>query len=1102
MVINTPFDHGKDAEKPRCAGLYREDVVQSVAQPGVLGLVAKVAGDSDSDSSDSEDEENKGDDDALSQGSARVCWANSEESTHKIEDIHVVDRSFLHGDIVARVSAPMEQTGMVTNVDLRVDLQLPNGEVISNVDSKTIKRVHTFTVGEYVISEQWLGRVDEIYDNVTVMFEDGAKCKIACADPERLVPISVSPMDDSECPYYPGQHVKANFTGLFKAARWLKGSWKPSRIEGTVIDVGVDSLVIYWMAAASTGHKSQAPGIPAERQNPKNVKRLTNFSYTSWQLGDRALLPQRLARKGPVMSSVPLEQDAHSDNEAEAAEKIEQAQEPGCLEAGKLTTTSGKEPSVDSWVAYRRKVKRRFTKHKKKTLKKDDFCEHALLIVGTKTKVDVVWQDGTREKGVDTCSLFPVDHLGDHDFWPEQHVMERGSDLDGFEPEISRRAGIVETVDSKQRTARVRWLAPTSHPQKWPCFESEEIVSVYELIEHPDYDYCLGDVVIRLSPMVDLHKEPGNSSLTAEVKDSTGADCEQEQELASCSTGVGAPETESNTSAVDLSWVGIITAIQDGQIEVAWADGEVSKVGSQAIFVVGRDEDDGSSQTSAVEMDEEMDDAGSWTTIESTEMNDGEEEQELGQSEGYDESEVRDGGSKHSHYSDEAGKQLLNSSGDVGESSVRHPESDTGLGSILSLPFGALIRALKFAASLLWALRGVKRHESASRQDMRIPDAQCEGADKATRAGEHSSTSRKSLDNASLSLSEKSLVLPEDNTVNEVVAQGGDAMDTDALAETEKKNGFNGGINETVQEYSLPTVPQLDVSGLFKQFDSVKDTADHHFKDEDSQPTNQRRWSKKVHQEWAMLEKCLPDTIFVRVYENRMDLMRSVIVGAKGTPYHDGLFFFDLYLPSEYPSSPPHVHYHSGGLRLNPNLYETGKVCLSLLNTWTGKGNEIWHSSSSSILQVLVSIQGLVLNSNPYFNEAGYEKHMGTAEGEKNSLAYVENTFLLSCKSMIYLIRRPPTHFEEFVRDHFKHRGPCVLQACLAYMQGCPVGSSTDEGVTSPSPLGTAKDYERSTVGFRLMLAKIIPRLFAAFKEVGAICGPYEEQFNSIKQVL
>jgi len=36
-----------------------------------------------------------------------------------------------------------------------------------------------------------------------------------------------------------------------------------------------------------------------------------------------------------------------------------------------------------------------------------------------------------------------------------------------------------------------------------------------------------------------------------------------------------------------------------------------------------------------------------------------------------------------------------------------------------------------------------------------------------------------------------------------------------------------------------------------------------------------------------------------------MDLMRAVIVGAQGTPYHDGLFFFDVYFPPEYPDEPP-----------------------------------------------------------------------------------------------------------------------------------------------------------------------------------------------------
>lgn len=47
------------------------------------------------------------------------------------------------------------------------------------------------------------------------------------------------------------------------------------------------------------------------------------------------------------------------------------------------------------------------------------------------------------------------------------------------------------------------------------------------------------------------------------------------------------------------------------------------------------------------------------------------------------------------------------------------------------------------------------------------------------------------------------------------------------------------------------------------------------------------------------------DSIFVRAYEDRMDLLRAVIMGPAGTPYHDGLFFFDIYFPPQYPHVPP-----------------------------------------------------------------------------------------------------------------------------------------------------------------------------------------------------
>lgn len=83
-------------------------------------------------------------------------------------------------------------------------------------------------------------------------------------------------------------------------------------------------------------------------------------------------------------------------------------------------------------------------------------------------------------------------------------------------------------------------------------------------------------------------------------------------------------------------------------------------------------------------------------------------------------------------------------------------------------------------------------------------------------------------------------------------------------------------------------------------------------------------------------------------------------------------------------------------------------MCLSLLNTWSGTGTEVWNPGNSTILQVLLSLQALVLNEKPYFNEAGYDKQLGRAEGEKNSVSYNENAFLVTCRSMLYLLHRPP----------------------------------------------------------------------------------------------
>ncbi|KAE8670133.1 putative ubiquitin-conjugating enzyme E2 39 [Hibiscus syriacus] len=261
----------------------------------------------------------------------------------------------------------------------------------------------------------------------------------------------------------------------------------------------------------------------------------------------------------------------------------------------------------------------------------------------------------------------------------------------------------------------------------------------------------------------------------------------------------------------------------------------------------------------------------------------------------------------------------------------------------------------------------------------------------------------------------------------------------------------------------------------FKHFDVVDDFSDHHYSDINSSRGQPKEWVKQIQEEWKILDKDLPETINVRVYKGRMDLLRAIIIGPASTPYHNGLFVFDCFFPPKYPHEPPMVYYYSGGLRLNPNLYNCGKVCLSLLGTWHGNLNEIWVPGQSTMLQVLVSIQALILNARPFFNEPGYESLYPGAEGEKKSRKYNEEVFILSLKTMIYTLRKPPKHFEDFVTSHFCNRARDILVACQAYEEGAMIGSVVvKDGVPDPNKIvqGSSEEFKGTIPKMINLMAK------------------------------
>lgn len=100
------------------------------------------------------------------------------------------------------------------------------------------------------------------------------------------------------------------------------------------------------------------------------------------------------------------------------------------------------------------------------------------------------------------------------------------------------------------------------------------------------------------------------------------------------------------------------------------------------------------------------------------------------------------------------------------------------------------------------------------------------------------------------------------------------------------------------------------------------------------------------------------------------DMLRgyAMIVGPEETPYFGGFYFFRFQFPPDYPYSPPSVTYHTndGHIRFNPNLYTSGKVCISILNTWRG---EPW-SPCQTISTVLLTLC-TILCSDPLKNEPG-----------------------------------------------------------------------------------------------------------------------------------
>jgi ubiquitin-protein ligase len=151
-----------------------------------------------------------------------------------------------------------------------------------------------------------------------------------------------------------------------------------------------------------------------------------------------------------------------------------------------------------------------------------------------------------------------------------------------------------------------------------------------------------------------------------------------------------------------------------------------------------------------------------------------------------------------------------------------------------------------------------------------------------------------------------------------------------------------------------------------------------------------------------------------------------------------------------YPSKPPMVNLCTTGkgtVRFNPNLYQCGKVCLSLLGTWPGDPAEGWNEGISTFRQVILSIQSLILVPQPYFNEPSYETTMNTAHGQAQSDAYNANIRNQTVRwAMLDHLENKKDDFDDAIKLHFRLKREEIEAQVIDWMRdGQGLSRSTGE---------------------------------------------------------
>lgn len=137
-------------------------------------------------------------------------------------------------------------------------------------------------------------------------------------------------------------------------------------------------------------------------------------------------------------------------------------------------------------------------------------------------------------------------------------------------------------------------------------------------------------------------------------------------------------------------------------------------------------------------------------------------------------------------------------------------------------------------------------------------------------------------------------------------------------------------------------------------------------------------------------------------------------------------------IPENYPHSPPEVYFtNHDSVRIHPNMYENGKCCATILNTWGDDKFEKW-TSSMGIETILLTFHSF-LDNHPYMYEPG----------GRDDPSYSVFVMFQSWKTCLlrYIQYETISEFADFIKGNLLHNLDRIFQTLRQLNQIYPPGN-------------------------------------------------------------